>query len=142
MILPPSIPGPKISFGRSETHNIMETHELESIHATLTQNLKELIKKSDETVSLLLDSAADSSELVDQATHEANRSLMLRIRDRENRLIRKINQSLARLEDGTYGVFEMCGEDISINRLKARPVTTFCIACKNKMEAIEKAGGA
>ena len=101
--------------------------------------MEDLLRKEDETVSLLLDSAADSPELIDQATHEANRSLMLRMRDRENRLIRKINQSLARLEDGTFGVCEMCGEDITLKRLKARPVTTYCIACKNKMEAKERA---
>ena len=119
----------------------METHDLECIRTTLAQSLKDLIKKGDETVSLLLDSAADSPELVDQATHEANRTLMLRMRDRENRLILKINKSLARLEDGTFGVCEMCGEDISIKRLMARPVTTYCIACKNQMEAMEKNGG-
>ena len=137
----PFIPGPKISYRNAGTHLIMETHDLECFRATLTQSLNDLIKKGDETVSLLLESAADSPELIDQATHEANRSLMLRMRDRENRLIRKINQSLARLEDGTFGICEMCGEDISINRLKARPVTTYCIACKSKMEAMEKTGG-
>lgn len=141
MILPPLIPELKISYRNAGRHFIMETHDLECIRTTLTHSLKDLIKKGDETVSLLLDSAADSPELVDQATHEANRTLMLRMRDRENRLIRKINKSLARLEDGTFGVCEMCGEDISIKRLKARPVTTYCIACKNKMEAMEKNGG-
>ena len=83
----------------------------------------------------------DSPEFIDQATHEADRTLRLRMRDRENKLIRKIYQSLARFEDGTFGVCEVCGEDISIKRLKARPVTTYCIACKNKMEALEEAVG-
>ena len=119
----------------------METHDLEYFHAILMKQLNGLLKKGDETVSLLLESTADSSEFIDQATHEAERSLRLRMRDRENKLIRKINQSLARLEGGTFGVCEVCGEDISIKRLNARPVTTCCIACKNKMEAMEKSVG-
>jgi RNA polymerase-binding transcription factor len=119
----------------------MEPHDFEYFYGVLTESLDELLKKSDETVSLLLESTTDSSELMDQATHEANRNLMLRMRDRENRLIDKINQSLARLEDGTFGVCEVCGEDISIKRLKARPVTTYCISCKHQMETLEKAGG-
>ncbi len=119
----------------------METHDLEYFHAILMEQLTDLIKKGDETVSLLLESTADSSEFIDQATHEADRTLGLRMRDRENKLIRKINQSLARFEDGTFGVCEVCGQDISIKRLKARPMTTYCIACKNKMEAKERAVG-
>ena len=119
----------------------METHDLEYFHAILMEQLTDLLKKGDETVSLLLESTTDSSEFIDQATHEADRTLRLRMRDRENKLIRKINQSLARLEGGTFGVCEVCGEDISIKRLNARPVTTCCIACKNKMEAMEKSVG-
>jgi DnaK suppressor protein len=119
----------------------MKKHDLEYFYAILTEQLTDLLKKGDETVSLLLESTSDSSEFIDQATHEADRSLRLRMSDRENKLIRKINQSLARFEDGTFGVCEVCGEDISIKRLKARPVTTYCIACKNKMEAKEKAAG-
>ena len=141
MILPPLIPELKISYRNAGRHFIMETHDLECIRTTLTQSLKDLIKKGDETVSLLLDSAADSPELVDQATHEADRSFRLRLQARENKLIRKIEQSLTRLEEGKFGICELCGEEISIKRLKARPVTTYCIACKNKMEKTEKVAG-
>ena len=119
----------------------METHDLEYFHAILMKQLNDLLKKSDETISLLLESTADSSEIIDQATHEADRTLRLRMRDRENKLIRKINQSLARFEDGTFGICEVCGGDIPVKRLKARTVTTYCIACKNKMETIEKVAG-
>ena len=119
----------------------METRDLDYFNRILTQNLNDLIKKSDETVSLLLESATDPSDFIDQATLEADRSFRLRMRDRENKLIRKIIHSLARLEDGTFGICEVCGEEISIKRLKARPVTTYCIACKNRMETIEKVAG-
>ena len=77
----------------------------------------------------------------DRASLEADRNFMLRIRDRENKLIKKIKKALDRIETGSFGVCEKCGEDISVKRLKARPVTTLCIACKTKEEAFEKALG-
>jgi DnaK suppressor protein len=66
---------------------------------------------------------------------------MLRIRDREHKLIKKVKKALDRIENGTFGICEKCGEDISLKRLKARPVTTQCIDCKTKEEAFEKALG-
>ena len=60
---------------------------------------------------------------------------------RESKLIKKIKQALERIENGTYGICESCGEEISVKRLKARPVTTQCIECKAKEEALEKALG-
>jgi DnaK suppressor protein len=66
---------------------------------------------------------------------------MLRIRDRENKLIKKIKKALDRIETGTFGACEKCGEDITLKRLKARPVTTQCIDCKTQEEAFEKALG-
>ncbi|MGD9124084.1 MAG: TraR/DksA C4-type zinc finger protein, partial [Desulfarculaceae bacterium] len=72
---------------------------------------------------------------------ESDRNFLLRIRDRERKLISKIQDALARIDDGTYGICEVCGEDISSERLKARPVTTLCINCKKRQEAQEKARG-
>jgi DnaK suppressor protein len=66
---------------------------------------------------------------------------MLRIRDREHKLIKKVKKALDRIESDTFGICDKCGEDISIERLKARPVTTQCIDCKTKEEAFEKALG-
>jgi DnaK suppressor protein len=77
----------------------------------------------------------------DRASLESDRNFMLRIRDRESKLIKKIKKALARIENGTFGICEKCGEDISKERLKARPVTTQCIDCKTKEEAFEKALG-
>jgi DnaK suppressor protein len=77
----------------------------------------------------------------DRASHEANRNFMLRIRDREHKLINKIKSALDRIDSGTYGICETCEEYISVERLKARPVTTQCIDCKTKDEAMEKALG-
>ena len=114
----------------------METLDLEYFRGILTQSLKYLLKKGDEAVSHLFESTADSSDLIDKATFEADRSFRLRMRDRENKLIHKIEQSLIRIDEGTFGICELCGAEISIKRLKARPVTTYCITCKNKMEII------
>ncbi len=119
----------------------MEDRDLEHFRGILTQSLNDLLKKGDDTVSLLLESTVNSSDLIDQATLEADQSFRFRLRDRENKLIRKIKQSLSRIDEGTFGICEVCGEDIAIKRLKARPVTTYCIACKNKQEAIEKVAG-
>jgi DnaK suppressor protein len=77
----------------------------------------------------------------DRATLESDRNFTLRIRDRERKLIGKIKDALERIENGTYGICESCEEDISDERLKARPVTTLCIACKQKQEDEEKIKG-
>jgi len=119
----------------------MEYQDLEYFRGILTQSLNDLLKKGDETVSLLLESTVDSSDFIDKATFEADRSFRLRMRDRENKLIRKIEKSLTKIDEGTFGICELCGEDIAIKRLKARPVATYCIVCKNRMEAIEQVAG-
>ena len=77
-------------------------------------------------------------DMADRATLESDRNFLLRIRDRERRLIQKIREALARIENGTYGICEGCGEDINERRLKARPVTTLCVECKTAQEAEEK----
>jgi DnaK suppressor protein len=72
---------------------------------------------------------------------ESDRNFELRIRDRERKLIGKIREALDRIEDGTFGICEACGEYISEQRLKARPVTTLCIECKKKQENEERVRG-
>jgi len=74
----------------------------------------------------------------DQASIETNRNFDLRIKDRERRLIRKIEKTILRLREGEFGLCESCGGDISIKRLKARPVTTLCIDCKYEQEQEER----
>ena len=91
---------------------------------------------SEETVEGLLKSEESPADPLDRASLESNRSTTLRIRDRESMLIKKIRKSLEDIENGDYGICEDCGEDISIERLKARPVTSFCIRCKTKRESL------
>ncbi len=77
------------------------------------------------------------ADINDQATLESERSFELRIKDRERKLIGKVQEALKKIGDGTYGVCESCGESIGVKRLLARPVTSFCINCKSEMEAAE-----
>ena len=106
--------------------------------ALLSDQLEELQRKADGTVSDLLLLSVHSADPLDTSAMEADRSFTLRIRDRESKLINKIKAALDRLEEGEFGVCDMCGEDIGVARLRARPVTTFCIRCKTKLENQEK----
>lgn len=116
---------------------VMEQNELEFFRKTLTAMLEDAQQKGDSTIEELNDSNEVFADPADRATAESDRSFTLRIRDRERRLIRKIQAALQRLEDGSYGICEECGEEINVERLKARPVTRLCINCKSKQEEDE-----
>src|SRR6476619_2948272 len=75
------------------------------------------------------------ADINDQATLESERSFELRIKDRERKLINKVQEALKKIHEGSYGICESCGEAIGIKRLLARPVTSLCINCKAEMEA-------
>ena len=107
----------------------------------LNERLDELFNEASKTVSGMTNQRANMPDPSDRATLESDRNFTLRIRDRERKLIGKIKEGLERIENGTYGICEECGEDISEPRLKARPVTTFCIECKKKQENQEKVKG-
>jgi len=77
-------------------------------------------------------------DLGDQASAETDRNFMLRLRGREQRLLKKIDQALERVETGIFGICEDCGNEINIQRLEARPVTTMCIDCKTLQEEEER----
>lgn len=116
----------------------MKKKEREYFHDLLLSWRENLLKNADGTVASLKESGVHFSDPVDQASYEEAQNFMLRIKDRESRLIRKIDEALVRIKTGAYGICEMCEEEISMARLKARPVTTYCIDCKTKMEAFEK----
>ena len=119
----------------------MKKKDIQYFKDLLTNRLEELLSQADDTVSDMTDPNENFPDPTDRASLEADRNFMLRIRDRESKLIKKVKKALARIENGTFGICESCGEDISIERLKARPVTTQCIECKTKEEAQEKALG-
>ncbi len=77
-------------------------------------------------------------DLADQATAETERSFMLRLRGRERRLLKKIEDAIEKIEQGVFGICDKCGKEIAMRRLEARPVTTMCIECKIQQEEEEK----
>ncbi len=120
---------------------LMDENTQEYFKDILLKRLEELIDEAEKTVAGMTDTEETFPDPTDRATLESDRNFMLRIRDRERKLIVKIREALERIEDGNFGVCELCGDDIGIDRLKARPVTTHCIECKRREEASEKARG-
>ena len=119
----------------------MKKKDIKYFKDLLTDQLEELLSQAGDTVTGMTAPKENFPDPTDRAALEADRNFMLRIRDRESKLIKKIKNTLERIEDKTFGMCEVCGEDISIERLKARPVTTQCIGCKTQEEALEKALG-
>jgi DnaK suppressor protein len=108
----------------------------------LNKQLDELLKKEKETpVSSVVSIPGQTPDFTDQASFESDVDFNIHMKERENRLIFKIREALERIENGTYGVCELCGEAITETRLKARPVTTECITCKKNQENQEKLRG-
>jgi DnaK suppressor protein len=126
---------------KTEKGNSMKKKDLEYFKELLTKRLEDLLNQADTTVSDMNTPKGNFPDPTDRATYEADRNFELRIRDREHKLIKKVRKALDRIEDGSFGICEECGEEISIKRLKVRPVTTQCIECKTKEEAREKALG-
>ena len=120
---------------------MMDKANLEYFKALLAERLEELLNQAENTVSGMTAHKESFPDPIDRSSLETDRNFMLRIRDREHKLIKKIKKALERIEDKSYGICEKCGEDIGIDRLKARPVTTQCIDCKTKEEASERALG-
>jgi len=116
----------------------MRRRELEILQRLLADRKHELLGEADRTVGGMGEGREQFPDPTDRALHEGNRNLVLRIRDRERRLISKIDEALARMDDGSYGKCEECGREIGFARLRARPVTTLCIDCKAEQEAEER----
>jgi DnaK suppressor protein len=110
---------------------------LELFRHLLKERIDELRSEAGKTVETM-DDDENFPDPSDRATMESNRNSILRIRDRERKLIFKLQEALQRLDDGEFGICEECGEAIGIERLKARPVTTLCIECKSNQEIAER----
>ena len=120
----------------------MDQKTLDYFRQLLESELNRLLDDAGTTVFELITTTVENEpDPLDRATQELDRNSRYQIRSRESRLIKKIRESLAAIEDGSYGICEDCEEPISIERLKARPVTRFCIVCKRRREQFEKAIG-
>lgn len=99
---------------------------------------EQLISESESTKSYIQDESTAMPDINDRATQEEEFALALRTRDRERKLIRKIDKSIAEIDSGDYGFCETCGVEIGVRRLEARPTATQCIDCKTLSEIKEK----
>jgi DnaK suppressor protein len=116
----------------------MEKERLDFFRELLNERLKTILEEAEKTVKGMTNDRDSFPDPTDRANLESDRNFLLRMRDRERKLIGKIKEALARIDDGTFGICEECGEDISEERLKARPMATLCIDCKTKAEEEEK----
>jgi len=98
----------------------------------------EILRSTKETLQHLQDDSAQYADIADRATSETERSLELRARDRQRKLIAKIDAALERIEDGTYGYCEETGEPISLKRLDARPIATLSVEAQERHERRER----
>lgn len=115
----------------------MNQRETSFFRRLLKRRMQEILSEAGKTVETM-DEDENFPDPTDRASLEENRNFLLRIRDRERKLLLKIQEALRRLEEGNYGVCEVCGEQITLARLRVRPVTTLCIDCKSSQEVEEK----
>ncbi len=120
----------------------MDQKKLQFFQKLLAGRLEDLLRESEKTVTGMTTSKEGNfPDPTDRASLETDRSYLLRLKDRERKLVNKVQEAIKRIETGTFGICESCEGSISIKRLEARPVTTYCIDCKKNEEAQEKAHG-
>jgi DnaK suppressor protein len=124
-----------------EGEEYMNERQVEHFRKILQNWKAELMQEVDRTVHHMQDDAANFPDPNDRATQESEFSLELRTRDRERKLIKKIEEAMENLERGDYGYCETCGVEIGLRRLEARPTATQCIDCKTLDEIREKQVG-
>ncbi len=116
----------------------MSPTQLEHFRRILSSWKRELMYEVDRTVHHMQDEAANFPDPNDRATQESEFGLELRTRDRERKLLRKIDSALARIDEGTYGYCDETGEEIGLKRLEARPVATLCLEAQERRELAER----
>ena len=116
----------------------MSDAQLEHFRRILTAWKRELMFEVDRTVHHMQDEAANFPDPNDRATQESEFGLELRTRDRERKLLRKIDSALARIDEGNYGFCDETGEEIGLKRLEARPVATLCVEAQERRELAER----
>lgn len=112
---------------------------LEYFRQSLISWRSELLRESQDTISKTLQGTElQKPDMTDRASEETDHALELRTRDRERKLVKKINSALERIDDGEYGYCEETGENISVARLKARPIATMTVEAQERHERMEK----
>ncbi len=122
----------------TETEDFMNERQREYFRAKLLRWKEEILQESKETLEHLQDENQNHPDIVDRASSETDRAIELRARDRQRKLISKIDAALKRIEDGSYGYCEETGEPISLKRLDARPIATLSVEAQERHERREK----
>ncbi|MGL4239072.1 RNA polymerase-binding protein DksA [Tabrizicola sp.] len=122
----------------AEDEPFMNDRQLEYFRRKLLVWKQELLDQSAETIDSLQDSARNVPDIADRASEETDRALELRTRDRQRKLVAKIDSALRRIENGEFGYCEVSGEPISLKRLDARPIATMTLEAQEKHERREK----
>ena len=130
-----------VPYEAAEGEEYMNDDQEAHFRAILEAWKRDLMDEVDRTVHHMQDEAANFPDPNDRASQESEFSLELRTRDRERKLIKKIDQTLSKLDNHEYGFCEACGVEIGIRRLEARPTATLCIDCKTLEEIKEKQMG-
>ena len=129
-----------VPYREKQNERYMNKQQISHFDAILKSWRHELVDDLERTVSAMQDELLNLPDPNDRASQETDRSLELRTRDRERKLIRKIDESRASIASGDYGYCDNCGIEIGVQRLEARPTATQCIDCKNLNELREKQG--
>lgn len=116
----------------------MKESDLKEIKEKLLKMKNEIMKNINETVEKMSRTKREEGDTTDMASLEEVNYMTFRLTSRETKFLRKIEETLRRIENGTYGICEVCGEEIPIERLKARPVTSMCLKCKELQEEEER----
>jgi DnaK suppressor protein len=116
----------------------MNDRQKEYFRRKLTAWKDEILRESRETLAALQNESENHPDLADRASSETDRAIELRARDRQRKLIAKIDAAMARIDDGTYGYCEETGEPISLKRLEARPIATLSIEAQERHERNER----
>lgn len=128
----------KSTYRPSEGEEFMNERQLEYFKGKLNEWKEEILRESRETVAHLQKETENHADLADRASSETDRALELRTRDRQRKLISKIDQALRRIEDGSYGYCEETGEPIGLARLDARPTATLSLEAQERHERRER----
>jgi DnaK suppressor protein len=122
----------------SDDEPFMNPRQLEYFRRHLLRWRDELLQESSHTLQNLQEDSLQSADIADRASAETDRAVELRTRDRERKLIQKIDEALERIKDGTYGYCEETDEPIGLRRLEARPIATLSLEAQERHERMEK----
>lgn len=128
----------KPNYHPSEDEEFMNERQLEYFKQKLNDWKEDILRESRETLVHLQAETENHPDLADRATSETDRALELRTRDRQRKLISKIDEALRRIEDGSYGYCEETGEPIGVARLDARPIATLSLEAQERHERRER----